>query len=157
LNELLLAAQQRDTGNADGQAALDLRDQIVLARTPANPLSPPDLFAAAIATMQSNRYLRRISMLFDCAVLLLVAAVATVMRRIERLDLLLCGIAFSAAYCLIAIGSLSRWSVWLPGVLPLGAVWFAIIAGLFFRTEEEDPASLASRFPRRLSNETYPP
>jgi hypothetical protein len=62
------------------------------------------------------------------------------MRRIERLDLLLCGIAFSAAYCLIAIGSLSRWSVWLPGVLPLGAVWLSILAGLIFRTPEEDPS-----------------
>jgi hypothetical protein len=54
LNELLLAAQQRDSAGTGDERKLDLQDQIVLARTPANPLSPPDLFAAAIATIQST-------------------------------------------------------------------------------------------------------
>ena len=133
LNELLLAAQQRDSGEAGNQQKLDLRDQIVLARTPANPLSPPDLFAAAIATIQGNKFLRRISMAFDCVILLLVGATAAALRRVERVDLLLYGIACTAAYCLIAIGTISRWSIWLPGVLPLGAVWLAILIGLFSR------------------------
>lgn len=134
LNELLLAAQQRDSGNAAGLP--DLHDQIVLARTPANPLSPPDMFAATIATIQSNRYLRRITPIFDCVVLLLIAAIAPAMRRVERVDLILCGIAFTAAYCLLALGTLSRWHVWVPGVLPLGAVWIAIIASLPFRKKD---------------------
>ena len=135
LNEVLLAAQQRETGSADPQAATDMRDHIVLARTPANPLSPPDLFAATIATIQGNKYLHRITRLFDCVVLLLVAAVAMRLREVERIDLVLCGIAFTAAYCLIALGALSRWHVWLPGLLPLGAVWIAIIVALFFRSK----------------------
>ena len=129
LNELLLAAQQRDTANAGGaQATLDLRSHIVLARTPANPLSPPDLFAAAMATIQGNRYLRRISPVFDCVILLLITATAGMMRKVPRLDLVLCGIAFTAAYCLVALAAVSRWNTWLPGVLPLGAIWFAIFA-----------------------------
>ena len=38
-------------------------------------------------------------------------------------DLVLGGIAATAAYCLIALGTLSRWSIWLPGILPLSAIW----------------------------------
>jgi hypothetical protein len=136
LNELLLAAQQRDSADAAAQK-LDLNDQIVLARTPANPLSPPDLFTAAIATIQANKYLRRVTVLFDCLMLLLVGAVAAALRRVDRTDLLLYGIAFTAAYCLIAIGTLSRWSIWLPGVLPLGAAWIAVLIGLLFRDKAE--------------------
>jgi hypothetical protein len=138
LNELLLAAQQRDTGEAGGQQKLDLQDQIVLARTPENPLSPPNLVSAAIATIQSNKYLRRVHVLFDCAVLLLIGLLAGAVRRIDRADLLLYGIAFTAAYCLVAIGTISRWSIWLPGVLPLAAVWIVILAGLVFRDKAKD-------------------
>ncbi|CAN5243992.1 hypothetical protein BH20VER2_BH20VER2_18340 [soil metagenome] len=137
-NELLLAAQKRDTGEAAAEeGALDISGQVVLARTPANPLSPPDLFAATIATVQSNRYLRRISPLFDCVILLLIAAVAQSLPRVERLDLVLCGMAFTAAYCLVALGVLSRWEIWLPGVLPLGGAWIAIVVALILRKKEE--------------------
>jgi hypothetical protein len=118
LNELLLAAQQHETATPANQATLDLRDHIVLARTPTNPLSPPDLFAAALATIQGNQYLRRVSPLFDCVILLLVAATAGTMRRIERLDLFLCGIA-------------------------LGALWIAIFVAIVFRSRAEVHASLA--------------
>ena len=131
LNELILAAQQRDSAQPSGELS-DLHDQIVLARTPNNPLSPPDLFAATIASIQSENYLRRISPVFDCVVLLGLAAVAGAMRRFERFDLVLCGIAFTAAYCLIALGAVSRWNIWIPGVLPLGAIWIAIFAAFFF-------------------------
>jgi hypothetical protein len=138
LNELLLAAQQRDSAGTGDERKLDLQDQIVLARTPANPLSPPDLFAAAIATIQSNKYLRRVHVLFDCVLLLLIGAIAGSVRRVDRVDLLLYGIAFTAAYCLVAIGMLSRWSIWLPGVLPLATVWLLIIIGMLFRDKAQD-------------------
>lgn len=134
LNELLLAAQQRENvGGAASPQTLDLQNNIVLARTPANPLSPPDLFAAAIATIQGNQYLRRMSPIFDCVILLVLTAVAPTVRRFQRVDLLLGGIAFTAAYCLAALAALSRWNVWLPGLLPLGSVWILIIASLCFR------------------------
>ncbi len=131
LNELLLAAQQRESGKPTELTGL--KDQIVLARTPANPLSPSDIFAATLATIQSNRYLRRITPLFDYAILLLIAAAAGWMRKVERVDLLLSGIAVTAAYCLIALGTLSRWDLWLPGVLPLGALWVSILLAIVFR------------------------
>ncbi|HSV61823.1 MAG TPA: hypothetical protein VLH83_00645 [Chthoniobacterales bacterium] len=124
LSDLLVAAQQRDTGKTPDIASL--WDQIVLARTPANPLSPPDVFAATIATIQSNAYVHRVSWIFDCVVLLIAAAVVGKLRNIPRVDLVLVAIAFTAAYCLAALGIVSRWLIWLPGVLPLGAVWLLV-------------------------------
>ena len=128
LGDLLVAAQQRDTGKKPEMESL--HDQIVLARTPANPLSPPDVFAATIATIQSSAYVRRVSWIFDCVVLLLAAAVVGKLRDIPRVDLLLGAIAFTAAYCLTALGIVSRWLIWLPGCLPLGAVWLLVVVSI---------------------------
>ena len=139
LNELLLAAQQREAGNTE---LADLKDQVVLARIPANPLSPPDLFAATIATIQGGKFLRRVSPFFDYALLFLLAVGAGFLHRIERIDLVLCGIAASAAYGLIALGTLSRWGLWLPGILPLGAIWAAIFFALFFPRKDEAGSDL---------------
>lgn len=133
LNDLLLAAQQRDTGRETAAQLDTLRDQIVLARTPANPLSPPDIFAATIATLQNNRYVHRVSMVFDVIVLVLASALFATAQRIARADLILIGNAFSAGYCLIALGVVGRWNVWLPGCLPIGVVWLLIAASIFSR------------------------
>jgi hypothetical protein len=89
LSDLLVAAHQRDTGGDPGMGSL--RDQIVLARTPANPLSPPDVFAATIATIQASAYVHRVSWIFDCVILLLVAAVVGKLRDIPRVDMVLGG------------------------------------------------------------------
>jgi hypothetical protein len=125
LGDLLVAAQQHDTGK---NAEMDsLRDQIVLARTPANPLSPPDVFAATIATIQSNAYVRRVSWIFDCIFLLVAVAVVSMLRNVPGVDLVLGAIAFTAAYCLTALAIISRWLIWLPGWLPLGAVWLLVL------------------------------
>jgi hypothetical protein len=131
LGDLLVAAQQRDTGKNPEMDSL--RDQIVLARTPANPLSPPDVFAATIATIQSSSYVHRVSWIFDCVILLLAAAVVGKLRDIPRIDFVLGAIAFTAAYCLAALAIVSRWSIWLPGCLPLGAVWLLVIVSIAIR------------------------
>jgi hypothetical protein len=128
LGDLLVASQQRDTGKTPEMGSL--RDQVVLARTPANPLSPPDVFAATIATIQSSAYVHRVSWIFDCVVLLLAAAIVGKLRDIPRVDLVLGAIAFTAAYCLAALAIVSRWLIWLPGVLPLGAVWLLVVASV---------------------------
>ena len=141
LNELLLAAQQKEAGKTDGQPATDMTDHVVLARTPSNPLSPPDLFAATIATIQGNRYLHRVTWLFDCAILLLVGALATSLRRFARTDLVLYGIAFTAAYCLVALASVARLQLWLPGVLPLGAIWLAILAAFILGPKQRSASA----------------
>ena len=131
LNELLFAAQQRDAGQSAGPEIEGLRDQIVLARTPANPLSPPDVFTAAIATIQSGAYLRRIGWGFDCVILLLAAGLVVKLWDISRVDLVLIALGFTAAYCLIALAVVSNWLIWLPGCLPLGTLWLLVLISIF--------------------------
>jgi hypothetical protein len=139
LNELLLATQQRESPNEAERTITDLREHIVLARTPANPLAPADVFASTIATIQSNTYLRRITWIVDCVLLIAIAACVTFVRKLDRTDLILAGFAVSAAYCLAALYILDRWQIWLPGTLPLGAIWLLILWGLIFR--QRDPAA----------------
>jgi hypothetical protein len=126
LNELLLAAQQREQGRRIPSFD-EMRNQILLARVPADLPERPDLFAATIATIETNAFIRRISWVFDCVMLLVVSAMSGTLRKFSRIDLLLGAFAFSAGYCLIALGILSRWSIWLPGSLPLGAVWVVVL------------------------------
>jgi hypothetical protein len=126
LNELLLAAQQREQGKRV-RTLDELRDQVVLARAAADAASGPDVFAGTIATIQTNSFIRRVSWIFDCICLVIISAMSGTLRRFSRIDLLLGAIAFTAAYCLIALGVLTRWSIWLPGVLPLGAMWVAVL------------------------------
>jgi hypothetical protein len=122
MNELLLANQQRDAGRKTPE--LDaIRDQIVLARTPANPLSPPDVIAATLATIQTNAYIHRVNWVYEFIILLVTVVTIGAFHRATRVDLLLAALAFTAAYNLIALAVLSNWLIWLPGVLPLGALW----------------------------------
>jgi hypothetical protein len=130
LNELALATQQHDTGETTSMELETIRDQIVLARTPANPLSPPDVFAATLATIQTNAYIRRVSWIFDCVFLLIAAAVVGKLGHISRVDLVLGAIAFTAGYCLIALAIVSRWLIWLPGCLPLGGLWLLVLISI---------------------------
>lgn len=136
LNELLLAAQQHGKG---GTTTPQGKDPIILARTPANPLAPRDVFAATIASIQTNFFVRRVPWMFDYVILILVAGLGGTIRRFSRIDLVLVAFAVSAAYCLLAITMVSRWSIWLPGVLPLGAVWLLAAFCLFSPRSKDDP------------------
>ncbi len=149
LNELLLATDQRDGTDKTSSAISDLHNQIVLARMPANPLSPPDVFAAAIATVQANLYLRPAPKIFDVLVLLAIVGCVALVRKFDTADIVLCGIAFTAAYCLIALGVIAQWQIWLPGCLPFGAVWLIIIITIIVR-RQSDPE-------HRPANMTLPP
>jgi hypothetical protein len=124
LNELLLAAQQHESGAATAIRLEDIRAQLVLARAES---SAPDLFAAAIASIQTNSFVRRISWIFDCVMVVLIAALSGVVRRFSRVDLVIGAVAFSAAYCLIALGIISRFAIWIPAWLPLGALWVSVL------------------------------
>jgi hypothetical protein len=139
LNELLLAAQQHEKGGTTSARLEQMQNQIVLARTPGNPRAPRNVFAATIATIQTNSFVHRVHWIFDCVFLLLVAGLSGTARRFSRIDLVLVAFAFSAAYCLVAIAIVSRWSLWLPGVLPLGAVWLLAAFCLFSPRSKDDP------------------
>jgi hypothetical protein len=148
LNELALATQQHQTGDKTGVNLENVRDQIVLARTPAHPFSPPDVFAATLATIQANAYVRRVSLIFDCVFLVIAVGLFGKLRRLSRVDLVLIAIAFTAAYCLIAFAVISRWMIWLPGVLPLGTVWLLVLISIVMPHRDHT---------KRLQATTLPP
>jgi len=131
LNELLFQAQQHESQTANAAEFESIQDQIVLARTAPHPRGSTDFVAATIAAIQTNSVLRRASWLFDCAFILVLAAVSSIAPRFSRVDLVLLAIALSAAYCLVALGVLSTWSVWLPGVLPIGGIWLVTLFCVF--------------------------
>jgi hypothetical protein len=151
LNELALATQEHDAGQKAATEFENMRDRIVLARTPANPFSPPDVFAATLATIQTNAYVRRVHWIFDCVMLLLAAVVIGALRHISRVDLILGAIAFTAAYCLIALAVVSRWLIWLPGILPLGAVWLLVLIAIVtphrFRAKRPKATTISASIP----------
>ena len=138
LNELLLAAQQHENKAEGGNQLEDIRDQIVLARDLSSPFQNQP-FAAAIATVQANAFVHRVHWAFDVVFIIGVAAVSGYARRFSRIDLVLAAIAVSAGYCLLGIVLVSRWFIWLPGVLTLGSVWLLALLCLFAPRAKEDP------------------
>ncbi len=130
MNEFLYNVQQHD------KSLERLRNSIILTRTPSNPLAPPDVYAATIATLLSDRYVHRVSHLFDFFIIVLIFAGSLWTRRFAKFDIVLIAIAFSAAYCLIALTVMSRANLWLPGVLPLTVVWLLVLAALVRRRPE---------------------
>src|SRR5437660_7774176 len=144
MNELLLAAQQHESGAATGIRLEDIRSQLVLARVESNS---PDLFAAAIGAIQANSFIRRVSWIFDCVMVVLAAALSGALRRFSRIDLIIGAIAFSAAYCLAALAIISQFSIWLPAWLPLGAVWVSVLFAMILPKPKDSVRTVAIAAP----------
>ena len=144
LNELLLAAQQHESGAATAIRLEDIRTHLVLARVATNA---PDVFAAAIGAIQANSFVRRVSWIFDCAMVVLAAALSGALRRFSRVDLIIGAIAFSAGYCLIALGIISRFSIWIPAWLPLGASWISVLFAIVLPKPKDSARTVAIAAP----------
>ena len=144
LNELLLAAQQHESGAATAIRLEDIRTHLVLARMATNA---PDVFAAAVGAIQTNSFVRRVSWIFDCAIVILAAALSGALRRFSRVDLIIGAIAFSAAYCLIALGIISRFSIWIPAWLPLGAAWISVLFAILLPKPKDSARTVAIAAP----------
>lgn len=127
LDELLFQAQQRESKPASAAQFENMQGQIMLARTAPASNGSQDFVAATIAALQTNSFVRRVNWIFDFGFILTLAAASSVARKISRIDLVLVAIALTAAHCLIALELLSSWSIWLPGVLPLGAIWLVTL------------------------------
>lgn len=136
LNELLLAAQQHEKKMPMAVNLENLRDEIVLARTVNDPQPPPGLIAA---TIQSGTFVRRVSWIFDCAFILILVTLSSIVRRFSRIDIVLITLAVTAAYCLSALALVARVFIWLPGVLPLSAIWLVAAFCLFAPRSKDDP------------------
>jgi hypothetical protein len=146
LNELLLVAQQHETGVTPTLPLDDVAEQLVLARMPTDSRAP-DFFAATIAAIQSGSFVHRVSWIFDCVIIVLVAAVSGTVRQFSSVDVVLAAIAVTAGYCLLDLAILSRWSIWLPGCLPMGAVWVLVIFLLVQPKTKDVPRTVAIAAP----------
>jgi hypothetical protein len=144
MNELLLAAQQHESGAATAIRLEDIRSQLVLARVETNA---PDLFAAAIGAIQTNSFVRRVSWIFDCVMIVIAAALSGAFRRFSRIDLIIGAIAISAAYCLIALGIVSRFSIWIPAWLPLGAIWISVLFAIMLPKQKDSARTISIAAP----------
>jgi hypothetical protein len=85
--------------------------------------SPGELFAAAIATIQNQSFIRRAPQWAEFLVLGVVALVAFFIPRRTRAAAFGIGFVLLAAYVLVAMATFNRWLIWLPGVLPVGTVF----------------------------------
>ena len=144
LNELLLAAQQHEGGAATGIRIEDIRTQLVLARIESNS---PDLFAAAVGAIQSQTFIRRISWIFDCVIVVVIALLSGALRKFSRIDLTIGAVAFSAAYCLAALAIISRFSIWIPAWLPLGALWISVLLAIFLPKPKDSTRTVSIAAP----------
>jgi hypothetical protein len=136
LNELLVLAQQ----HAKDSPLLKLPSDLLLARTPSviKPDDPDEVrearsfgvLAAAVATLQSNRFIMRVSIIFDCVVLGLIALLACPAFRARRIDIILTAIALTAAYVLLAFALVAHYGIFIPGIVPLAAIWLVAAMAL---------------------------
>lgn len=144
LDELLLATQQHQNGATSDIRIEDLGAQLVLVKVESNA---PDLFAAAIGAIQTRSFVRRVSWIFDCVFVVIVALLSGALRKFSRIDLGIAAVAFSAAYCLMALGIISRFSIWIPACLPLGALWIAVMFAIFLPKSKDSAGAVTIAAP----------
>ncbi len=131
LSELLLAAQEHETHQTPTRNVEDLKDHIILLRIADDPLQPDDVFATAIATIQSNAYVRPAPPAVGWIILLAAGLLNGFLWRISRSTLILGAIVFTAGYSMVVLGFLSRDHFWLPTFLPLALLWFLVVVRVF--------------------------
>ena len=146
VTDILLAAQERDTGAKSSLDLEDLRNQIVLVRASDDPLQTPNIFATAIATIQNNTYVRRVSEVFDYMVIGVAIALSCFIWSISRFDLLFGAIGFGAGYLMATLATLSRY-LWLPVFLPLALLFCLVIARFFGPSEVQKISAAVSAQP----------
>ncbi len=127
LGELLLAAQEHEkhlppTRNLEG-----LKDQIILLRVADDPLQPPDVFAATIATIQNNAYVRSAPAALGWLIVLCAALLGSFLWMISRANLFLWAIVFTSGYAMVALTALAQYRIWIPTFLPLALLWFLVV------------------------------
>ncbi len=132
-DDLILASEQTAAG-ARPQVPLDrLKGGIVLlARTDTAartvPLgarrkgSPGELFAAAIATIQNQSFIRRAPLWAEGVIIAIFMLVSYRIPRLKKWLTVVIGVLALVIYVMLAMAVFSRWLVWLPATIPLGAV-----------------------------------
>jgi hypothetical protein len=102
--------------------------------------------AAAIGAIQTNSVVGRVSWIFDC-VMVVLAALSGTLRKFSRIDLIIGTIAFSAAYCLVALAIISRFSIWIPTWLPIEATWISVLFAIILPKPKDSARGVAIAAP----------
>jgi len=132
-DDLLFASEQAAAGRPPVVNLSRLKGRIVLlSRTDSKaqtvPLaarrhgSPGELFAAAIATMQTHSFIRRAPVWAESTILLVLAALAFLVPRWSKWGTAGAGFFALVVYGLISMAVFHHHLIWLPGVLALGCV-----------------------------------
>ncbi len=151
-DDLLLAAEQMEAGRHPGVPVRQMKGGVVvLARTDKGartlPLaalrngSPGELFAAAIATIQNQTFIRRAPAWTEVTAVAVAALLSFRVPRLKKFATLAFAAVFLSAYALAAMAIFNRWLVWLPLVSVLGAVLVAVL----FRLVTPDSAGRPKR------------
>ncbi len=92
----------------------------------AHKISEGELFAAAIATIQKQAFVRRVPIWFDFATIGVIALVSLWVPRRKKLTIFTVGILVIIAYGLAAMAVFASQSIWIPLVLPVGLILFVM-------------------------------
>ena len=139
LNQLLLAAQERESHRPATVDLSGLKDQIVLFRINGDRLQPPNIFAATIATIQSNTYIRRAPWFYDWCVVGGLALASLFLWRYSKGIVVMSALALTAGYGLLALSILSEHGLWVPMFLPFTLVWILVLIRLLSRSAVVPP------------------
>ena len=132
-DDLILASEQTAAGRTPLVQLERLKGGIVLlARTDSAartvPLaagrkdSPGELFAAAIATIQNQSFIRRSAWWAEVVVVAVFMLLSYRIPRLKKWTAAGLGFLSLVIYAMAALAVFDRWLVWLPGTVPLGAV-----------------------------------
>ncbi len=137
-DELVLASDQVEHGRTPIVPAERLTNKFVLlartdaaARTieiaPTRFVSPGELFATAIATIQNRSFIKRIPDWFDFALIAAALLVARKCRRWKKGSTLAVMAVFVVTYTMLAITYFAQSLIWVPIVLPAGLALFIVL------------------------------
>ena len=131
--DLILATQLADAGKPSGLPLDRVQGGIVLlsrtdtaARTV--PLaaqrlgSPGELFAAAIATIQNQSFIRRAPLWAQGVVIAVFAVISFFIPRRKKWFAVLAGLLSLVVFAMVSMLVFGKWLVWLPGTIPFGCV-----------------------------------
>jgi len=88
---------------------------------------PGELFASAIATIQSRSFIRRAPWWVDYVIIGVYAFLGLWIPRWSRGLTIFIGVFSLLAYTLVALGIFGANLIWISGVIPLGLVIFLMI------------------------------
>jgi len=137
-DELLLGSEQKEAGRAPIVPIDKIAGSVVLlsrtdAATRTIPLaanrhgSPGELFAAAIATIQTQSFIRPTPDWAQYLIILALTVLSYFVPRWRKLEAVRNGLVALAVYALLALAVFGRWLVWMPGIIPLGVVGFFVL------------------------------